>query len=115
MPAPQKPTYAHMPGSGRPPATPRTEQTQAFKRGTVAQPQRTIPNKAATTTVEGTPGPQGDPGPAGEDGARGSLWNSGTGAPATIAGQLNQDLYIDTATNNLYQLLAGTWTLITTL
>lgn len=49
----------------------------------------------------GSQGPQGNPGAAG---ARGSLWYTGSGAPGSIAGQAVNDLYLDTATGNVWQL-----------
>lgn len=61
----------------------------------------------------GATGPQGIPGAAGSagingtngtNGQRGSLWYEGTGAPGTITGQLAGDLYLDTATGNVYTL-----------
>lgn len=37
-------------------------------------------------------------------------WWTGTGAPGTISGALNGDLYLDTSGNgNIYQLQSGTW------
>lgn len=46
-------------------------------------------------------------------GTRGSLIYSGVGAPGTISGQLNNDLYINTTTEDVYQLVSGTWTVQT--
>jgi len=43
---------------------------------------------------------------------RASNWFSGAIPPTTIPGQLNQDLYLNTANGNVYQLLNGAWTLI---
>ena len=54
-------------------------------------------------------GPQG---PQGETGARGSLWYEDAGAPGTISGQANGDLYLNTTNSDVYQLQTGTWTLI---
>lgn len=51
----------------------------------------------------GPTGPQGTPGAPGATGTRGSLWYTGSGAPGTISGALAQDLYLDTATGNVYQ------------
>jgi hypothetical protein len=56
-------------------------------------------------------GVKGATGAAGVAGARGSLWSTGTSAPTVISGQLAGDLYLDTANNNVYELVAGTWTL----
>jgi hypothetical protein len=63
------------------------------------------------TGAPGAVGPHGAPGTAGAPGARGSLWSTGSGAP-TAAG-LDGDLYLDTATGNVYELVSGTWTLET--
>jgi hypothetical protein len=62
----------------------------------------------------GPQGPQGLTGAQGATGAtgsRGSIWNTGTGAPSVIGGQANGDLYLDTASGNVYEVMAGTWTL----
>src|SRR5215468_5039020 len=61
---------------------------------------------------QGATGPTGNTGPAGSTGAtgatgptgtRGSLWYSGSGAPGTITGEIANDLYLDTASGNVYQ------------
>ena len=49
-------------------------------------------------------------GPTGATGTRGSLIYVASGAPGTISGQLNNDLYINSANSYLYQLVGGTWT-----
>ncbi|WP_027521767.1 DUF2961 domain-containing protein [Bradyrhizobium sp. Ec3.3] len=69
-----------------------------------------------TGNIKGLQGDPGDPGgpvgPAGADGARGSLWYTGSGAPGTISGQANNDLYLDEDTGDVYALASGTWGLI---
>jgi len=58
------------------------------------------------TGAQGATGATGSQGPTGATGAagvRGSLWYTGSGAPGTIAGAIAQDLYLDTATGNVYQ------------
>jgi hypothetical protein len=55
------------------------------------------------TGATGAQGPQGAAGATGATGTRGSLWNTGTGAPGTIAGVLTGDLYLDTASGDVYQ------------
>ena len=63
-------------------------------------------------TLGGNPGGGGGgTGSPGAPGTRGSLIYTGVGAPSVISGQLNNDLYIDTATGNVYQLVSGAWTL----
>jgi Collagen triple helix repeat (20 copies) len=65
------------------------------------------------TGATGAQGPQGNTGATGSTGAtgtRGSLWYEGSGSPGTIAGQLNNDFYLDTATGNVWELISGTWT-----
>jgi uncharacterized protein YjbI with pentapeptide repeats len=42
---------------------------------------------------------------------RGSLWSTGSGVPSFTGSQQSGDLYLDTATGNVYELVAGTWTL----
>jgi hypothetical protein len=64
------------------------------------------------TGTTGATGSTGATGAAGSNGVRGSLWYQGTGAPGTISGQLNNDLYLNTTTSDVYQLVSGTWTLI---
>jgi hypothetical protein len=67
----------------------------------------------ATTWVDGgsIQGPAGAPGPAGSAGAagpRGTGWFVGSGPPpASIPGSLVGDLYLDTATGDVYTLGAG--------
>jgi len=50
-------------------------------------------------------------GPTGATGTRGSVWYSGSGAPGTLAGQLDGDFYYNTANADVYKLVSGTWTL----
>ena len=82
-------------------------------RGTSGVPGAVGPQGA--TGAVGAPGPQGAtgpvgaPGPQGAPGVRGSLWSTGSGAP-TATGQ-NGDLYLDTASGKVYELVAGSWTL----
>ncbi|MCU1363504.1 MAG: hypothetical protein JWM55_1332 [Acidimicrobiaceae bacterium] len=56
-------------------------------------------------------GPPGTTGVPGATGARGSLWSTGTGAPSLNSSQQAGDLYLDTASGNVYQLVSGSWTL----
>ena len=51
------------------------------------------------------------PGPTGAQGVRGSVINIGTGTPGTISGALENDLYLDTAADNIYQFSGTTWAL----
>ena len=59
----------------------------------------------------GATGAAGSNGSNGSAGARGSLWYTGSGAPGTIGGQANGDMYLDTASGAVYELVSGTWTL----
>jgi hypothetical protein len=59
---------------------------------------------APPVIIQGPPGPMGPPGPQGPPGVRGSLWWVGTGPPGTIAGALPNDMYLDDATGDTYQL-----------
>ncbi len=61
--------------------------------------------------ASGPQGVQGPQGPQGPPGARGSLWSTGSGTP-TATGQ-NGDLYLDTSTGDVYELVAGAWALET--
>jgi len=56
------------------------------------------------TGSQGQTGNTGPQGPTGNTGTRGSLWYIGTGAPGSIAGQLPNDMYLDTGSGNIYQL-----------
>ena len=67
------------------------------------------------TGPAGATGPTGPTGATGATGTRGSLWYTGSGAPGTIAGQLNDDMYLDVSAGNVYQLISGTWTFQQTL
>lgn len=51
--------------------------------------------------IQGIQGPAGPDGPAGPAGTPGTVWTTGTGAPS--APGANGDLYLDTATNNIYR------------
>jgi Collagen triple helix repeat (20 copies) len=57
------------------------------------------------TGSQGAPGPAGADGSPGAPGARGSLWYSGPGAPGTIGGSLPGDMYLDTASGDVYKLV----------
>lgn len=57
----------------------------------------------------------GIPGAAGVAGVRGSYIYVASGAPGAVSGQLNGDIYIDSSTAKLYQLVAGVWTYYFTL
>lgn len=59
---------------------------------------------------KGDPGDQGDPGADGSDGADGASVLTGSGVPAAGLGSVG-DVYIDSATGNLYAKGAGGWTL----
>jgi hypothetical protein len=65
-------------------------------------------SRLVTWNARGSQGPAGTPGAAG---ARGSLWATGVGAPSPDNTQQSGDLYLDTATGNVYELVAGSWTL----
>ena len=62
------------------------------------------------TGATGATGAAGATGATGSAGARGSLWFTGSGAPGTIGGQQNNDLYENTSNGDVWQLLSGTWT-----
>jgi hypothetical protein len=49
---------------------------------------------------------------AGPTGTRGSLIFTASGAPGTIGGQINGDIYLNSANGELYQLDSGTWTTV---
>ena len=62
-----------------------------------------IKGPTGSTGPQGAQGPQGNPGTAGAAGACGSLWYTGSGAPGTITGQQTGDLYLDTASGDVWQ------------
>lgn len=62
-------------------------------------------------TTKGSPGNSGAAGAPGSSGPRGSLWSTGSGAPSLTGSQQSGDLYLNTATGDVYELVAGTWTL----
>ena|GEM_PF-2086801 len=64
-----------------------------------------------TKGVAGSPGSPGVAGPSGANGARGSLWSTGTGVPSISGAQQSGDLYLDTATENVYEVVSGVWVL----
>jgi Pentapeptide repeats (8 copies) len=96
-------TSAHL----RCPGATRVRWNATGPRGAAGSPGAVGPQgPQGATGAAGAPGTPGTPGAPGE---RGSLWSTGNGAP-TAAG-LNGDLYLDTATGDVYELVAGTWTL----
>jgi hypothetical protein len=66
-------------------------------------PQGPIGN-TGPTGAQGPPGTAGTTGPTGATGVRGSYWYTGSGAPPTpISGSIAGDLYLDTATGDVWQ------------
>lgn len=57
--------------------------------------------ETGATGAAGSQGPAGDAGPAGE---RGSKWFTGSGAPTSVPGSIAGDMYLDTATGDVYLL-----------
>jgi hypothetical protein len=68
-----------------------------------APPNATYWNLMAQQGATGATGAPGNPGSAGPAGTRGSLWYTGSGNPGTITGQQANDIYLDTATGNVWQ------------
>lgn len=61
------------------------------------------------------PGPQGPAGPTGADGAQGARGTgvfTGSGAPATVSGFVNGDIYIDASLGGLYKFNGSMWTYV---
>lgn len=56
----------------------------------------------------GATGSTGVAGTNGQNGKDGAAWHTGIGAPSTSLG-VNGDYYLDTATNDLYQKVSGSW------
>lgn len=54
---------------------------------------------------EGPEGKQGIQGGKGADGARGSAWFTGAGTPGSISEAVAGDMYLDTASGNVYKLV----------
>ncbi len=60
---------------------------------------------------KGQKGDTGLNGKDGKDGKDGSAWISGSGAPSSLEGK-DGDIYLDTATYDVYQKTSGTWSII---
>jgi hypothetical protein len=58
---------------------------------------------------QGPSGPTGNVGPVGPPGQRGAVWFTGSGAPGAISGSINGDLYLDSASGDIWQLTGGAW------
>jgi hypothetical protein len=68
----------------------------------------------AAENLTGAQGPAGTPGAPGAPGAPGTAGTQvllGVGAPTDETCQTDGDVYIDTAVNQYYQCMSGTWTL----
>ena len=61
-------------------------------------------NLVSTDELKGEKGDKGDKGDPGTAGASGSRWFTGTGAPGAVSGAVVGDLYLDTASGNVYAL-----------
>lgn len=61
-----------------------------------------------TQTTANIIGPQGIQGPTGSQGTRGSQWFTGSGTPV-ISSALNDDMYLDTSTSNVFQYNNSVW------
>ena len=61
---------------------------------------------------QGETGPMGEQGEKGEDGEDGSIWLTGDDVPSSSLGKDN-DMYLNTSTNDVYQKQNGTWVLVT--
>jgi hypothetical protein len=56
------------------------------------------------TGATGPAGPTGATGATGPPGAQGTLWWTGTGPPGTLPGSKTGDMYLDTATGDIYRI-----------
>lgn len=61
------------------------------------------------TGPTGLTGPTGPTGATGSNGVDGATWTTSTGAPS---GGVNNDLHLNTTTDDVYKKIAGTWTVI---
>jgi hypothetical protein len=59
---------------------------------------------AGATGPPGAQGVQGATGSTGPAGTRGSIWLTGAGPPASPAGLLPGDMYLDTTSGDIYQI-----------
>lgn len=57
----------------------------------------------------GAAGANGTNGTNGTNGAPGSVWYNGSGVPSNTLG-VDGDYYLDNATGNVYNKVAGSWT-----
>jgi hypothetical protein len=60
---------------------------------------------------EGPQGPAGPAGPAGAAGTPGEKWWTGAGDPVGVTGSLDGDLYLDTTDGQVWERIAGAWSL----
>lgn len=66
------------------------------------------PGATGAAGPPGSQGPQGPTGATGPAGVRGNTWATGTGPPPAISGtEVTGDMYLDTASGDIYQYSAG--------
>lgn len=58
--------------------------------------------------LKGSTGATGPAGTNGTNGTNGATWYTGSGVPADTLG-VDNDLYLDVDTSNVYKKVAGTW------
>jgi len=63
-----------------------------------------VANIKGATGATGAAGSNGTNGTNGTNGARGSKWFVGSGAPTTVSGSVAGDMYLDSATGDVYEL-----------
>lgn len=96
---------------GAPGATGATGQSAyelAVAEGFIGTEEEWIESLQGADGVQGPAGPAGADGATGATGAPGSKWVVGTGVPPDALG-VDGDLYLDSATNNVYQKVSGTY------
>lgn len=62
-----------------------------------------------TFPLAGPVGPIGPRGPAGPQGTRGSTWKTGVGAPGVVGGELENDMYLNIVTGDVYRFTGTSW------
>lgn len=62
-----------------------------------------------TFPLAGPVGPTGPRGPQGPQGIRGSTWKSGVGVPGVVGGELENDMYLNVVTGDVYRFTGTDW------
>jgi hypothetical protein len=64
---------------------------------------------AIVGSLKGAQGNQGIQGATGATGTRGATWSSGAGAPSSLVGRIDGDMYLRSADGEVYAVVSGAW------